>query len=416
MTRLLRRALDRRLAGASLTTLALAILFIGGCETAPPAPAVILISLDGFRWDYQQLTETPNLDALAASGVQAESLIPAFPSKTFPSHYATATGLYPGNNGIVSNNMRDPDGEGVFRLGTEELTKSHWWGGEPIWTTANEQGLVTASYFWPGSDVLINGDRPRYFYPYDGSVPYEDRVDQVLAWLDLPAGERPSFITLYFADPNDTAHGVGPEAPEAMAAVRRVDEMIGRLMSGLSERGLLDSTNVVVTADHGMTLMEPERLVILDDYIELSAEEAFETGAFLQIYPAPGREDEIFDALDGAHPHLQVYRRDETPDRYHLADNPRLAPIIGIPDVGWHFSARAGIEAGWDRFIPGNHGGDPRHPDMQGIFIAAGPAFARGTRVPAFESIEIYNILAHVLGIEPAPNDGDLSRVEGVLR
>jgi predicted AlkP superfamily pyrophosphatase or phosphodiesterase len=400
---------------------------VAGCGLREPRPeaertavgadghALILISLDGFRQDYQQLTETPNLDALAASGVQADSLIPVFPSKTFPSHYSTVTGLYPGNHGIVSNNMRHPDGDGVFGIGTEELTRSRWWGGEPIWTTANKAGLVTASYFWPGSDVEINGDRPRYYYAYDGSVPYEERVDQVLAWLDLPEGERPSFITLYFADPNDTTHRVGPEAPEALAAVRRVDAMIGRLVGGLEERGLSDTTDVVVTADHGMTLMEPERRVFLDDYVELSAEEAFELGAFVQIYPAPGREDEILMALVGAHPALRIYRRADVPDRFHLMDNERLAPIIGIPDVGWHATFRAGMQSRW-RPPLGDHGGDPQHPEMQGIFIASGPSFERGIRVPSFESIEIYNILAAALGLEPAPNDGDLARVPGILR
>lgn len=387
----------------------------GGAE-APRSSAVILISLDGFRWDYQQLTETPHLDALAASGVQAESLIPVFPSKTFPSHYSAVTGLHPGNHGVVSNHMRDPRWEGDFRLGTEELVKGRWWGGEPIWTTANKQGLITASFFWPGSDVLINGDRPNYFYPFDGSVPYEDRVDQVLAWLDIPEGERPSFITLYFADPNDTAHGVGPEAPEALAAVRRVDDMIGRLVDGLRGRQLLESVDIIVTADHGMALMSEDRLVFLDDYVELAPEEIFEADPVLQIYPNAGRDGEILGALQGAHPHLEIYARDEIPARYRLRGNSRVAPILGIPDVGWSVTTRAAQQGPRGYRLLGDHGGDPRHEDMRGIFVASGPTFARGARVPAFENLEIYNLIAHALGIEPAPNDGDLSRVEGVLR
>ena len=400
---------------------------MAACGPATPAPdeardaavqssAVILISLDGFRWDYQQLTETPTLDALAAAGVQADGLIPVFPSKTFPSHYSAVTGLHPGNHGIVSNNMRDPRWDGEFHIGTEELLKGRWWGGEPIWTSANKQGLVTASFFWPGSDVEINGDRPAYFYAYDGSVPFEDRVDQVLAWLDLPAAERPSFITLYFGDPNDTSHGAGPEAPEALAAVRRVDDMIGRLVAGLRQRGIVASTDIVVTADHGMAQMSDERTVFLDDYAELQEGEVFEAGAFLQIYPNAGRGEAILAALQGAHPHLEVYARDEIPERYRLRGNTRLGPIIGIPDIGWSVTTRASGAAGWGGAIPGNHGGDPRHPDMAGIFIAAGPSFARSARVPAFENIEIYNLLARALGIEPAPNDGDLSRIPGILR
>ena len=385
-------------------------------QDAGAPPALILISLDGFRWDYQQLTDTPNLDALAQRGVQAEGLIPVFPSKTFPSHYSMVTGLRPGEHGIISNNMRDPGWEGDFRLGTDELTKGRWWGGEPFWTTANKNGLVTAAYFWPGSDVLINNDRPNYFHPYDGSVPYEDRVDRVLAWLDLAGGERPSFITLYFADPNDTSHDVGPEAPETLAAVRRVDAMVGRLVGGLQDRGLLATTNIVVTADHGMALMDRQRDIRLGEFVQLLPDEVFEAGAFLQIYPEAGREDLILEALRGAHPRLAVYGRDEIPARYHLAGHPRLAPIVGVPDVGWSVSTRETQDEPWARFLLGNHGGDPQHPDMHGVFIAAGPSFAEGVRVAAFENIEIYNLMASALRIEPAPNQGDLNRLTGVLR
>jgi predicted AlkP superfamily pyrophosphatase or phosphodiesterase len=388
----------------------------GAAPDAAADPTVILVSLDGFRWDYRSLAETPHLDALAARGVHAERLIPAFPSKTFPCHYSTVTGLYPGHHGIVSNNMRDPGWEGDFRLGTAELLESRWWGGEPIWNTAQRQGLVSASFFWPGSDVLIDGGRPRYYYTYDGSIPFEDRVAQVLAWLDLPAGERPSFITLYFAEPNEAAHRFGPEAPEALAAAGRVDAMIGLLVDGLRQRGVLESTDIVVAADHGMAQMSEERVIVLDDYIELVPGELFEAGALLQIYPAEGREAEILAALQGAHPHLAVWHRDELPERFRLRGSPRVAPIVGVPDVGWSVETRAAVEGSRGRFLLGNHGGDPYHPDMGGIFIAAGPSFAEGARVPAFENVEIYNLLAHALGIEPAPNDGDLSRVPGILR
>ena len=386
----------------------------GGAVARAP---VILISMDGFRWDYSELTETPNLDALGAAGVRAENLIPVFPSKTFPSHHSMATGLYPGNHGIISNNMRDPDWEGVFGLGNrEELAKPRWWGGEPAWITAKRQGLRTASFFWPGSDVEIRGERPDYWYAYDGSVPFEDRVDQVLAWLDLPADERPSFITLYFAEPNETAHDLGPEAAETLDAARRVDAMLGRLMSGLEERGTLGATNIVVVSDHGMAQLDRERWIVLDDLIEMSPDEVLEDGAFVQIFPGAGREEETYRALAGAHPNLAVYRRDEIPERFHLAGNRRLGAIVAIPDSGWHALTQSRAQRTWSRPLQGDHGYDPWHPDMRGIFVAAGPAFQVGVRVQPFENIEIYNILVHALGIEPAPNDGDLSRVRAMLR
>jgi len=401
----------------SFAPVAIALLVcavFAGC--ARPEPILILISLDGFRWDYLDLVETPHLNRLADEGVRAEGLIPVYPSKTFPSHYSTVTGLYPGHHGIVSNNMYDSGIDGEFHLHDRAAVQdTRWWGGEPIWVTAERQGKISACLFWPGSEAEIGGFRPTHWEPYDGSKPFEVRVDQVLGWLDLPAGERPRMITLYFQDPNDVSHHYGPEAPETFASIREVDARIGDLVTGIAERGLADQVNLIMVSDHGMAEIAPERFLYLNDFIELLEGELFEDGSIVQIYPREGREDLIHDSLGAASPHMTVYRRDEIPERYHLRESSRTPPILGVPEVGWEVTTR-GTEREKELLeLKGDHGQDPADPRMHGMFIASGPAFRSGLVIDRFESIEIYNLMTAVLGLEPAPNDGDPTTLRPIL-
>src|SRR5688572_15430716 len=216
-----------------------------------PAP-VILISFDGFRWDYETKAPAPNLRSLAARGVRAESLIPSFPTKTFPNHYTIVTGLYPGHHGIVANNIHDPStGRTLTLANRKEVGDPMWWGGEPIWVTAQRQGLTSGAVFWPGSEAPIGGMYPRCWKLFDDSYPPDDRVDEILGWLELPPVERPRFITLYFSDVDSAGHSFGPDSIEVQEAVRRVDGYLGRLLKGLDARGLTNAVNVVVVSDHG---------------------------------------------------------------------------------------------------------------------------------------------------------------------
>lgn len=371
----------------------------------------MLVSFDGFRWDYAARTDTPALDALAVRGVRAEHLVPVFPSKTFPAHYSIVTGLVPGNHGIVSNNMRDPRWPEPFGLGDREQVQSgRWWGGEPIWATAARQGLRSAVYFWPGSEAPVGGVRPDWWFPYDEGVSYEARVDAALDWLSLPPDRAPALVALYFDEPDTSGHRLGPEAAGTLAAVRRVDNILERLLDGLHGRGI--EANVVVVSDHGMAANDAQRVIVLEEYVELAHEEVFELGAFLQIYPLPGREDAVFEALSGAHPNLRVWGREEIPEGLQLGDSPRLAPIVASPDPGWEVIPRARARGP----IPGSHGQDPRHPDMHGIFYAAGPDLRQGVVLSTLEQVDVYELLARLLAIDPAPNDGDPARTAGLLR
>src|SRR5258705_5802373 len=227
---------------------------------------VILVSFDGFRWDYPTKAPTPNLRRLMARGVHAQNLIPSFPSKTFPNHYTIVTGLYPGHHGIVANNIFDPSTGRTFATNRRaEVQDPMWWGGEPIWTLVERAGKSSAPLFWPGSEAPILGVRPRFWKPYDETLPAASRVSQALAWLDLPAAERPVFLSLYFEDTDAAGHQNGPDSPEVRAAIARDDGDVGSLVEGLTRRGILDGANIVIVSDHGLAPVDEAPVLALDD-------------------------------------------------------------------------------------------------------------------------------------------------------
>ena len=270
-------------------TLAVVFLLLALGVLTPTAqdqkPILVLVSFDGWRWDYIKRAAVPNLRALADRGVRAEGLIPSFPSKTFPNHYTLVTGLYPAHHGIIANNIRDPDFPARFTMGSQTARDARWWGGEPLWVTAIRQGLIASSMFWPGSEAAIQGVRPSEWKPFDDSMPNADRVQQVLDWLALPPDRRPSFVTLYFSEVDHAGHDFGPESPEVLEAARHLDDALGRLVSEIRKLGLLEQTTFVVVSDHGMSELSERRVIFLDDYIDLAKVEVVDWTPVLELAP-----------------------------------------------------------------------------------------------------------------------------------
>ncbi|MGA0919085.1 MAG: ectonucleotide pyrophosphatase/phosphodiesterase [Gemmatimonadaceae bacterium] len=395
-----------------------ALLCVSPAEAQRSAPRVLLIGLDGFRADYLERPAAVHLRTLAARGVRAERMIPAFPSKTFPNHYSIVTGLTPEHHGIVANAMRDSV-LGLFRLSDRSAVQtSAWWGGEPIWVTAERQGRRAATYFWPGSEAAIGGVRPSWWDPYDGNRPNAERERQVLEWLALPADSAPAFIALYFSDTDDAGHRHGPDAPQVDSAIARVDSAVGRLVAGIARLGLTDQVNIIVVADHGMAAVAPERTIVLDDYLDLTTVEIVDLNPVAMISPRDGDVDRVMRALQGRHPHLHVYRRGETPLAFRFRAHPRITPIVAIADDGWSIVARGPRtrEGAVGAVRGGAHGYDPQLPSMAALFIAAGPGIAQGRTVPAFQNIHVYPLMAELLRLRPAPTDGALDSVRTILR
>lgn len=390
-------------------------------DLAPPAPPippiVLMISFDGYRWDYPELHGAPAMLALARDGVRAESLVPSFPSKTYPNHYTLVTGLRPEHHGIVANTMWDPEWKAAFSLADRAAVEDgRWWEGEPLWVGAERQGLVTASSYWPGSEAEIGGVRPTFWGRYDDTVPDERRVDEVLGWLDLPPEKRPRLITLYFAEPDSSGHTFGPASPEAAAAVAHVDRMLARLRAGVAARGLEGAVDWIVVSDHGMTEVDVERSIVLENSIDLNFVEIDDLSVFGLLRPDPGKEDAILSALDHAHPHLHVARKAEVPERLHYRAHRRIPALVVWADAGWTiFATRADRAAALATFPRGAHGYDPAVADMHGIFIAAGPSFRKGLTTPPLDNVDVYPLLTRLLGIPAAPNDGNPKATAAML-
>ena len=404
----------RAVVAASLL-LAAALAASGLAQSA--RPIVILVSIDGWRWDYLERFAPPSLTALAKAGVRSEGLIPIFPSKTFPNHYTLVTGLYPERHGIVSNSMLDPYLPGRFTLRDRDVQQdTRWWGGEPLWITAQQQGQLAATMFWPGSDVEIDGHRPSYWQTFDNDLPNEQRVDQVLDWLKQPEATRATFLTLYFSTVDNAGHTFGPDAPETREAAHVVDGSIGRLVNGVRALGLESRVNYVVVSDHGMAPVTRQRTIVLDDYLDVSTIEIVDTSPVVSINPRRGTADTIYRALKDKHPALTVYTRDTLPLEYRLRDHPRLPAVIGVADDGWHVTTKEWL-ARERREVPGgNHGYDPKMRSMHGLFIASGPRFKSGVVAPSFLNIHVYELICKLLGLRPAPNDGDPAVTASFLR
>jgi predicted AlkP superfamily pyrophosphatase or phosphodiesterase len=395
-----------------------AALVVAQSRTGADGRLTVLVSFDGWRSDYDTKAPAPALRALMARGVRAEGLIPAFPSKSVPNHYSMATGLYPGHHGMIANVIRDPATGRVFRrTDRDEVKDPMWWGGEPIWNTAQRQGLIAATMFWPGSEAPVGGMQPRYWREFDAAVPAAARVDQVLAWLDRPTVERPSLVTLYFDEVDLMGHWYGPDSTQVRDAIVRTDAQLGRLVEGLATRGLLDRANVMVVSDHGMAPTTQRQTIFVDDYASLDDFEIADINPTLGVIPKPGRTDAVYQALAHAHPRLTMYRAAETPEFWHLRRQARVPPITGVADEGWVVLRRADFVEYWHRSpTGGQHGYDPGVRTMRGIFVAAGPAFKPGAVVPAMEIVNVYRAVALSLGIEPRESDADPAEVAALMR
>ncbi len=392
-----------------LRRLVLGLLLLAARAWGAP-PLVILVSIDAFRWDYLEKypAETPRLRQLAAEGVRAERLIACFPTQTFPNHYAIATGLLPEHHGIVANRFHDPALRADFDYRLHECAvDGRWWGGEPIWITAVKQGLRSACLFWPGSEAVIAGARPTYHRAFEGRLTSAQRVDGLLAWLDLPAAQRPAFCALYLDVVDHAGHTFGPDAPETAAAVRDADAAVGRLEAGLAARGLAGATDLVVVSDHGMTPVGAGQVVTIDDLVDPATVRIECTGTYAGLRLLAGPAADLAERLRRAAPaHVRVSLREDLPERLHYRDNPRIPPVLVLADEGWQIRTRAeqAERAGPDR---GDHGYDNALVSMGAIFIAHGPAFRRGAVIAPAANIDVYNLLCAVLGLKPAPNDGD---------
>jgi predicted AlkP superfamily pyrophosphatase or phosphodiesterase len=384
-------------------------------------PYVILISLDGFRYDYVKNFNPPGIRDFIKKGTQAEALIPSFPSKTFPNHYTIVTGLTPGHHGLVDNSFFDPVRRKLYGMRDENaVVDPYYYGGIPLWQLAKQNGIRSASYFWVGSEMSDEKRRPDYFYPFNDKEDPQKRIDQTLAWLRLPEKERPHLITLYFSSPDHEGHDFGPNAVETKRAVLRVDSLINDLMQGLRKIAL--PVNVILVSDHGMAelTVQEESYVFMDDLLDRKDTSVVTaiggTQAHFYIRDRQKR-DSIYNRLKSKQRNFYILKKSEFPARWdYQVDRAGDLMMVALP-------GRYIRGATWDTFLKtatvgskfGVHGYDPMEvKDMRGIFYAHGPNIRSGMMIPAFQNIHVYPLIAKILGLTLPPIDGKIEVLEKI--
>lgn len=380
---------------------------------SPTQQVLVVLSMDGFRWDYPTLTQTPNLDSIARVGVKAKAIQSAFPSVTFPNHYTMATGLYPDNHGIVGNSFFDPTSGATFSM-RDRATRLNpdFYGGEPIWVTAEKQGIRTATFFWVGSELPIKRIRPSIWKYYDHNFPFAQRIDSVIAWLQLPHEQRPQLIMWYLHEPDAVGHRYGPEHENTLQKVRHLDSLIGVFCRKVRTLDNAEKINLIFTSDHGMGAIAHERTIVLTDHLPAEwAEVAIGWNPVYTIKAIPGYIDSIYLRLNTLD-HLQVWKSNQLPEHLNFGRNPRALDLVVVADSAWSINWKPGV----NRLNTGGaHGYDPRQMDMHAIFYAVGPAFRVNHEHQVFKNVDLYWLMATILGIEPVATDGVPQRVKGML-
>jgi predicted AlkP superfamily pyrophosphatase or phosphodiesterase len=378
-------------------------------------PYVILISVDGFRHDYAEKYNTANLNRLAAQGVKAESMIPAFPSKTFPNHYTIVTGLYPAHHGLINNSFYDPKRKESYRMSDRsKVEDGSWYGGVPLWVLAEQQQMLTASFYWVGSEAPVMGVRPTYYYHYNEQIPMDRRIKTVVDWLNLPEEQRPHLITFYMPEVDHAGHRYGPDAPETEKAVREFDEQLQKLAEAVATTGL--PVNFVLLSDHGMTKIDQEVTLPLPVAVDTAQFLVSGGGMVVELHAKNKKHiNATYRKLRKEAGGYAVYRKKDMPRHLQYGNKNdvygRIGDILLLSDWPkvFHFSSR--------KPSPGTHGYDPYQvKDMHTIFFAWGPAFKKALTIPAFENVNVYPLITEVLGLKYKHKiDGDRQLAEQVL-
>ncbi|WP_161891233.1 alkaline phosphatase family protein [Pontibacter russatus] len=361
-------------------------------------PYVILISADGFRYDYADKYEAKNLQALRAQGVAAASMVPSFPSKTFPNHYTLVTGMYPATHGLINNHFYDPQRKEYYTMRERsKVEDGSWYGGVPLWVLAEQQQMLTASYYWVGSEAPIKGIRPTYYYLYNEDAAFEDRVETVVDWLQLPEEKRPHLITFYLPEVDHAGHDFGPDAPETKTAVQQLDANILKLTEAVATTGL--PVNFIFVSDHGMTQIDTENTLPLPAAVDTAKFIVSGGGMVVELHAKDRNAiKSTYRKLKKEAEGYKVYRKQNMPRHLHYGAKAdafhRIGDILLLTEAPlvFNFSARPPA--------PGAHGYDPAEvKDMHATFYAWGPAFRKGIRITAYQNIHIYPLVAEILGL-----------------
>jgi predicted AlkP superfamily pyrophosphatase or phosphodiesterase len=378
-------------------------------------PYVILISADGFRADFADKYQANYLLEASKNGARASFMTPSYPSVTFPNHYTIVTGLYPSHHGLVDNSFIDVPSNGFYTMGNKKtVAEGKWYGGTPLWVLAEQQKMIAASYYWVASEAPIQGVKPTYYYNYNEKTGIEARIKAVKDWLSLPPETRPHLICFYFPQVDHDAHEMGPEDPSVQKSVQWVDSSINALQNALAPLGL--PINYIFVSDHGMTTVDNENPLGLPTSVDTASFKVPWGDAQLHLYAKdPSKIELTYQALKNEKD-ITVYKLDETPDYWHYKKSDdwhnRLGDLLLIPHLPKIFNLSK------SKATKGKHGFDNHIPNMRASFMAWGPAFKKGIKIDGFENVNVYPLVAHILGLKIDENqiDGRFKVLSPILK
>jgi predicted AlkP superfamily pyrophosphatase or phosphodiesterase len=401
----------------NLSLILFALIILVACNKADTKTTypLILISIDGLHPDYITRAETPTIDMLIKKGALAEHLITIFPSKTFPSHYSIATGLYTENSGVVSNTMYDSIiGTRFTMQDRSAVTDPRWYQGEPIWVTAEKQNVRAGTLFWPGSEASIKGIYATHWLEYNHNLSHDARVDTLINWFQLPIEKQPKFTTFYLSKVDTYGHRYGPNSDSIAVALQEVDRTLGYLIDELKRINVWPNINILLTSDHGMAEVSSERVIIIDEIIDLQDVTVIDWSPVAMIQPKKDKTEIVYEQLKAAENNYRVYKKKDIPEEFHIKNHPRVPEIMIVADMGFTIITRSRLE---ERGVSGGaHGYNPRLEEMHAFFLATGPSFKEGYKFDGFEAIHIYELMCALLNIEPAANDGSLDTLKHILK
>ncbi len=372
---------------------------------------VVVLSLDGFRSDYREKAHIPTLDSISRVGVKS-TFRPCFPSVTFSNHYSMATGLHPDHHGLVNNFFYAPDLDKIYRLGDNNaVTNPDFYGGEPIWNTAEKQGVRSASFFWVGSEAPVQGMQPSICKTYDKSVPYKNRADSVIAWLQLPEKIRPRLIMWYIEEPDGIGHRATPDSSATYAMVEHLDSVVNYFFTNARKLKDFKKIDFIILSDHGMATYYPENYVNLNDYLPRDSFDYVFDGVPTLLYTKPSYVNTAMEILQKV-PHIKAYKKADVPEKFVYGKNERVGDIVVIPDIGTYLHFRPESRL----FKGATHGYDNFTPEMEAIFYATGPSFQKNVELPTMANVNLYLIISELLKLQPAPNDGEIEIVRKLFK
>ncbi|EQC47870.1 type I phosphodiesterase/nucleotide pyrophosphatase [Bacteriovorax sp. BSW11_IV] len=390
-------------------------------QTRLKSPYILLISIDGYRHDYTDMYDAENLKKFLIGAAKAKSLKPSFPSKTFPNHYSIVTGLVPDNHGIVANHFYEPEMKMEYKLSNREMVKNpKFYGGTPFWNLTQQNGMNSASFFWPGSEAKINDMYPTFWKTFSMETTHTEKIEGIINWLKLPENKRPHFLTLYFHDVDSAGHKYGPVSPETRQAVQKVDNSLGKLFTELEKMDL--PLNIIIVSDHGMTAVDKHSPYYLEDIYAEDYPELKENFTFIGMGPIihsyfKGDEknkkkliSKLVHILNSKRIKARAFSREDIPSQFKLNKNPRIGDVLIMTELGKFIGQKS------NSISEGNHGYDNNKKDMHGIFYAKGPNIVPKT-LPTIDNTSIYNFMAQILDIEvKEQNDGTIRHLLPIVK